>query len=242
MNPVIQNLYDRKSIRAYTDRPVSAEDKDILFEAAMQAPTGGSQQGFTIIDVTDQAIKDQLAELCDHQPFIATAPVVLVFIADSQKWHDAYKEAGITPDKPGLLGIVSGVSNTCIVAQNVVVAADALGMGSCYIGDILENCEKIRELFKLPQYCLPAAMLCIGYPTEQQKARKKPARFPREYMVCENQYKALSGAEIRDMFQERTASKGFDEYLKSMFDRKTNADFAKEMARSIQVYLDYFQK
>lgn len=242
MNPVIQNLYDRKSIRAYTDRPVSAEDKAILFEAAMQAPTGGNQQGFTIIDVTDQAIKDHLAELCDHQPFIATAPVVLVFIADSQKWHDAYKEAGMAPDEPGLLGIVSGVSNTCIVAQNVVVAADALGMGSCYIGDILENCEKIRELFKLPQYCLPAAMLCIGYPTEQQKARKKPARFPREYMVCENQYKALSGAEIRDMFQERTASKGFDEYLKSMFDRKTNADFAKEMARSIQVYLDYFQK
>ena len=61
-------------------------------------------------------------------------------------------------------------------------------------------------------------------------------------MVCENQYKALIGADIRDMFQERTASKGFDEYLKSMFDRKTNADFAKEMARSVQVYLDYFQK
>ena len=123
MNPVIQNLYDRKSIRAYTDRPVSAEDKAILFEAAMQAPTGGNQQGFTIIDVTDQAIKDQLAELCDHQPFIATAPVVLVFIADSQKWNDAYREAGITPDKPGLLGIVSGVSNTCIVAQNVRVTS-----------------------------------------------------------------------------------------------------------------------
>ena len=242
MNPVIQNLFERKSMRAYTDQPVSAEDKAILFEAAMQAPTGGNQQGFTIIDVTDQSIKDQLAELCDHQPFIATAPVVLVFIADSQKWNDAYIEAGITPDKPGLMGIVGGVSNTCIVAQNVVVAADALGMGSCYIGDILENCEKIRELFKLPQYCLPAAMLCIGYPTEQQKGRTKPARFAKEYMICENQYKKLDGAEIREMFKERTASKGFDGYLKFMFDRKADADFAKEMARSIQVYLDNFQK
>ena len=102
MNPVIQNLFDRKSMRVYTDRTVSVEDKAILFEAAMQAPTGGNRQGFTIIDVTDQAIKDQLAELCDHQPFIA--PRLLLFWCLSPTARSGTMPTGrlaLPPTSPG---------------------------------------------------------------------------------------------------------------------------------------------
>ena len=76
---MIQSLYDRKSIRAYEDRPVPPAVKEEVLAAAAQAPTAGCQQLYTILDITDQGLKEALAETCDHQPFIAQAPVVLAF-------------------------------------------------------------------------------------------------------------------------------------------------------------------
>ena len=82
MNEVIESLYRRKSVRAYEDREIPEEMKQLILEAAMQAPSAGCQQLYTILDITDQKLKEALAETCDHQPFIAKAPMVLVFCAD----------------------------------------------------------------------------------------------------------------------------------------------------------------
>ena len=79
MNEILQQLARRKSVRAYEEVPVTAEEKRLILEAACQAPTAGNQQLYTIIDVTSQPLKDALAVSCDDQPFIAKAPMVLVF-------------------------------------------------------------------------------------------------------------------------------------------------------------------
>ena len=101
MNEIIKSLYDRKSVRVYEDRPIPEKMKQIILEAAAQAPSAGCQQLYTILDITDQKLKDELVKTCDNQPFIATAPMVLVFCADCKKWYDAYLEAGCSPRKPG---------------------------------------------------------------------------------------------------------------------------------------------
>ena len=85
MNEILDALYARKSMRAYTGEPVSAEKKELILKAACEAPTAGNQQLYTILDITDQHIKDKLAVSCDNQPFIAEAEVVLIFCADCQK-------------------------------------------------------------------------------------------------------------------------------------------------------------
>lgn len=82
MNEIIKSLYDRKSVRVYEDRPIPEKMKQIILEAAAQAPSAGCQQLYTILDITDQKLKDELVKTCDNQPFIATAPMVLVFCAD----------------------------------------------------------------------------------------------------------------------------------------------------------------
>ena len=82
MNEVLQQLHTRKSVRVYEDRPVAPEVKQAILEAAIQAPSAGNMALYTILDITDQAIKDKLAVSCDNQPFIATAPLVLIFCAD----------------------------------------------------------------------------------------------------------------------------------------------------------------
>ena len=101
MNEVIWQLAARKSVRAFEDRDIPGEVRAAILEAAAQAPTAGNQQLYTILNVTDPQLKARLAETCDHQPFIAQAPMVLIFLADVCKWLDAYREAGCEPRAPG---------------------------------------------------------------------------------------------------------------------------------------------
>lgn len=176
MNEIIRSLYDRKSVRVFENRPISAECKKEILMSAMEAPTAGNQQLYTILDITDQKLKDKLAVSCDNQPFIAKAPLILIFCADVLKWFDVFKEGGSDPRKPGCGDLFLAVNDALIAAQNAVVAAESMEIGSCYIGDIMEQCELHREMLHLPSYVFPAAMLVFGYPTDQQKNRKKPER------------------------------------------------------------------
>ena len=240
MNEIIRSLHARKSVRAYLDRPISAEDKQAILSAACAAPTAGNMQMYTILDITDQAIKDRLAVSCDNQPFIAAAPMVLVFCADYQKWYDAFREAGAQPRIPGAGDLLLAVVDTAIAAQNAVTAAESLGIGSCYIGDILEQRETHRELLQLPEYTVPCAMLVLGYPTDRQKERKKPERCGIKHIVHENAYRRMEGPELREMFALRAGDAGYDDYMAKFCTRKYNSDFSREMTRSAEGYLKQF--
>ena len=241
MNEVIRQLHERKSVRVFTDRPISPEDKSAILTAATQAPTAGNQQMYTILDITDQGLKEQLAESCDHQPFIATAKMVLIFCADYQKWHDAFLSTGCAPRHPAVGDLMLAVTDAVIAAQNAVVAAQSLGIGSCYIGDIMENCELHRDMLNLPEYVFPAAMLVFGYPTEQQLHREKPARVAMEHVVHENGYRRMDNAELEAMFTPRTGPKGYESWMQAFCNRKYNSDFSREMSRSVAEYLKSFQ-
>lgn len=240
MNEILESLYRRKSVRAYTDEPIPEDVKRQVLAAAVQAPTAGNQQLYTILDITDQSLKDTLAETCDHQPFIARAPIVLIFCADCQKWPDAFAEAGCTPRRPGVGDLLLAAADAIIAAQNAVVAAESLGLGSCYIGDIMEHCEEHRALLKLPEYVYPAAMLVLGWPTQQQKDRKKPQRADLEHIVRENTYVHMEGPELRAMLDKDTGARSFEDWAAAFCQRKYNSDFSREMSRSMAEYLKPF--
>ena len=241
MNEVLKQLSARKSVRVFEDRPITAEEKAAILEAAVQAPTAGNQQLYTILDITDPQLKEQLAESCDHQPFIATAKMVLIFCADCRKWHDAFAAAGCEPRKPGSGDLMLAVSDTVIAAQNAVVAAESLGIGSCYIGDVMENCEIHRKMLNLPSWVFPAAMLVFGYPTEQQKKRPKPQRAAMEHIVHENGYRTMDDQELETLFDPKAPDGMYTEWMKAFCNRKYNSDFSREMTRSVDVYLEDFR-
>lgn len=241
MNEILQSLYQRKSVRVYEDKTIPQEMKQAILEAAMQAPSAGCQQLYTILDITDQKRKEALADSCDHQRFIAKAPMVLVFCADCKKWYDAYLEAGCQPRRPGVGDLMLAVTDAAIAAQNAVVAAESFGIGSCYIGDIMENCETQRNLLELPAYVFPAVMLVFGWPTEQQKQRKKPQRCAQKYIVHENTYHSIDGAKLREMLADKCGQASYEEWCAAFCERKYNSDFSKEMTRSVDEYLRQFQ-
>lgn len=241
MNQTIKELFERKSVRVFEDREISKEDKLLILNAAAMAPTAGNQQLYTILDITEQELKEKLVKTCDGQTFIADAKMVLVFCADCKKWYDGYKEAGAETRNPGVGDLLLAVSDANIAAQNTVTAAESLGIGSCYIGDIMENCQEQRTLLNLPKYVFPAAMLVFGYPTKQQIERKKPERVDLKYIVHENGYRDMDGKEIREMFGQKAGERTYEEYMKAFCERKYNSDFAKEMSRSVTEYLKDFE-
>lgn len=241
MNDIIRSLHSRKSVRVYEDREISSSVKREILLAAMAAPSAGNQQLYTILDIMDQAIKDRLAVTCDNQPFIAKAPMVLIFLADCQKWYDAYEAYSCNPRLPGVGDLLLAVSDCCIAAQNAVTAAESFGIGSCYIGDVMEHCEEHRELLCLPPYVFPAAMVVFGYPTAQQKARKKPERCELKDIVHENTYHRIDPAAFRELFKKHSGAQEFKEWINAFCARKYNSDFAKEMTRSMAEYLKQFQ-
>ena len=242
MNNTINELCERKSVRAFTDQKIEREKKDAILLAAANAPTAGNQQLYTIIDITDQKIKDALVKTCDDQPFIADAPMVLIFCADCKKWYDAYLSVGAEPRLPDIGDLMLAISDTNIAAQNAVTAAQSLGIGSCYIGDIMENCEAQRELLGLPRYVFPAAMIVFGYPTEQQIERKKPERAKMLHIVHENRYREMDAAELQEMLSPRCGMRPYNDWIRAFCERKYNSDFSREMSRSCKKYLIDFNQ
>ena len=234
MNETIKQLHQRKSVRVYEDKPIAPEVKTAILEAAIQAPSAGNMALYTILDITDPEIKQKLSVSCDNQPFIATAPMVLVFCADYRRWYDVFCNFVDEVRKPDMGDLFLAQADTLIAAQNAVVAAHSLGLGSCYIGDITENYEYHKELLNLPQYVVPTAMLCIGYPTAQQLSRPKPPRHGVSDLVHENGYDMEKSARMEAMLcrQQNKEGEEFADWLNRFCKRKWNSEFSREMSRS----------
>jgi len=245
MNPTMDLIHHRRSIRAYQDKPIKRPVINAIIGAAMRAPTAGNMMLYSIIEIDDQALKNKLAESCDNQPFIAKAPLVLLFVADYQRWVDffeasdvaGYCEAHHQPVRHPQEGdLMLACCDALIAAQTAVIAAESLDIGSCYIGDIMEHYEDHRQLLNLPPYTFPVTLLCFGYPQEAPGHKLRP-RFPQAVIHFKNGYKRLSRAELDDMFRHRDPKhyvNGAANVGQHFYARKFSADYSVEMNRSVK--------
>jgi nitroreductase len=253
MNPTLEVIENRRSVRVYDRAPLSQDEKDAILHAALRAPTAGAMMLYTIIEVNDQTKKDRLAVSCDHQPFIATAPYLLLFLADYQRWMDLYAAANCEqraaelsiPVRPPAEGdLVLALMDALIAAQTAVIAAESLGIGSCYIGDIVENWEEHQALFDLPRYTFPAALICFGRPAKPTSNPLVP-RFDRKFIVHQDHYRRFTPAELDEMhlpfglrsFEPRDYPNRAQNVVQMNFIRKFTAGFSIEMNRSVRAIL-----
>lgn len=259
MNPTLEVIHQRRSLRNFSRQPLTDEEKDAILQATYRAPTAGNMMLYTIIEVDDQAIKDRLAVTCDNQPFIASAPFVLLFLADYQRWYDYFQlcqverkaqELGRPTRVPQEGDMLLACCDAVIAAQTAVIAAESLGIGSCYIGDILENYEIHRELFHLPRYTVPVAMVVFGRPASGTMPSGVVPRFAPEFVHFRDQYHALSAEEFERMYhaqQEKLMSAptrpfGVENAGQANYLRKFVADFSFEMSRSVKEMLKNWQE
>lgn len=245
-NPVLELLNQRASTRSFIQEPLTQAEKDTIVAAAFRAPNACNLMAYSIIEIDDQRIKEHLVHSCDNQPMIAKAPYVLLFVADYQKWVDLFlhsnvKDLDVTWRDPDLGNLMCCFADALIAAQNAAIAAESMGIGSCYIGDILENGEEHARLFDLPRYTMPAAFLIFGRP----KAPVGPRPRQTAYVLQKNQYHQLTDEELQnksDLLGATFAPHGFKpgiaDYPQNEYMQKHTSEFMKEMGRSVRWWID----
>ena len=203
MTPTIELLCSHRSIRAFSDNPVTGAQRTAIISAAQSASTSSFLQCSSIIRITDQDKRQALVTLSGGQKYVATAAEFWVFCADFNRHLQICPQAELGLAEQLLLGCV----DTAMMAQNAIVAAESMGLGGVYIGGIRNHIAKVTELLALPQYVLPLFGLCLGEPA--QDPDRKP-RMPAAMLVHENSYQPLNpqllaqyDRQLEDYYQHR---------------------------------------
>lgn len=255
MNETLELLLKRRSVRRFAPQKIDEEQIALLKEATLRAPTAGNMVLYSVLEVHDQATKEQLALLCDNQIMIAKAPLVWVFIADLAKWVTYFREEqaiakakSIQWRKPQVGDLMLAIDDALIAAQNAVIAAEALGLGSCYIGDVLEEHEAITELLQLPTYTAVATMVIFGVPHEYSGTpRSQTLRPAAEHVFMSEHYRPLELEQLRAAYgrqeeqmrrQQRLPYDNQGTIADYYYLGKYCSPFMQEMNRSVRLMLE----
>ncbi|MEM2806704.1 MAG: nitroreductase family protein [Candidatus Bathyarchaeia archaeon] len=191
---LLNAILERASVRNFDEsRSVSEEDLKKILLAGIRAPSAGNIQPRTFIVIKDEKVKEMLYELCENQAFMKAAPVWIVVCLDLHRHLKAAKLTGVDYDFTGILPYTFGVLDAALSLENMVIAAEALGLGSVIIGSIIEHPQRVKEILNLPKHCLALSILCIGHPKKKPKRREK---WGYRVIVCENRYKDISPRDV----------------------------------------------
>jgi len=150
----IEVINKRRSIRKFKNIDIGKENMDILLNAAQAAPSAGNMQGRDFIIVSDRTIKRELVAAAHNQHFIASAPVIIVAVANIKRSSSRY----------GTRGELYAIQDATTSAMNIMLAATNIGLGTCWIGAFDE--DMVRDILKIPIGERPVAMIPVGYSDE----------------------------------------------------------------------------
>lgn len=179
MTPTIELICGHRSIRHFTDEPISEAQREAIINSARATSSSSFLQCSSIIRITDKALREELVTLTGGQKHVAQAAEFWVFCADFNRHLQICPDAQLGLAEQLLLGVV----DTAMMAQNALTAAESLGLGGVYIGGLRNNIEAVTKLLKLPQHVLPLFGLCLGWPADNPDL--KP-RLPASILVHEN--------------------------------------------------------
>lgn len=222
-NDTIDLLARHRSVRRFDDRPVSDAELNALIVAAQSAASSSNLQVVSVIAVRDRAIIDALADIAT-QEHVRTAPVVLVWLVDhSRLQRIAHGEPGAvgqgTQDAQAASSVdfsdytnslISGVFDAGLSAQNAVVAAESLGLGTVYLGSLRNDVPAVAELLHLPKYVFPVVGLSVGWPSQDEHAGVKP-RLPLEAVLHQERFDD-SGIEAQVETYEAISAAYYDDH------------------------------
>ncbi len=195
---------NRKTIRNYSDKDVPAELLKSLIEDAMQAPTTGGMQLYSVIVTRNEEMKQKLAPHHFNQRMITDAPVVLTFCADFNRFDKWCEASNAVPCYSNMQSFISALLDVTIFAQQFNTAAEMAGLGCCYIGTTTYNAPQIAETLGLPKMVVPVVTLSVGYPANPD-GEPKAERLPVEAVVHEEMYHDYSAECVKELYAEKEA-------------------------------------
>jgi len=196
----IAQIAAHRSIRKYRPDPVEPALLAEILHAATRASSSGNMQTYSIIVTRAETRRRELWRLHFEQDMVIEAPLLLTFCVD---WRRMTRWCRLSDAEPGfdnLLSFLVGFADALIAAQNAALAAEARGLGICYMGTTLCATEGLIEFFGLPAGVFPATTLVVGWPAEEPTPR---ARLPIGGIVHEERYTDPSDAGIRAIYHDR---------------------------------------
>ena len=186
MNQTIENLVKHVSVRDFKDETISENTKEELIKAAQSGSTSEFVQAFSIIEITDSDLRNQLSDITISSPHVKKADTFYIFVADLNRQATMLKHHNQSLDSiKNMESLLVATVDTTIAAQNMAVAAESMGLGICYIGSIRNNIKQVAELLNLPKYTFPLFGMTIGVPKVLNQT--KP-RLPMSNRVSKNTY------------------------------------------------------
>lgn len=193
-------IFNHRSIRKYKDTPVDEGTLNKILEAGTRASTTGNMQVYSIVVTRDEEMKKELAPFHFNQPMVTQAPVLLTFCADINRFSIWCKNRKAEPAYDNFLWFMNASIDAILASQNVSLAAEARGLGICYLGTTLYMADKIIDQLELPKGVIPVTTVVVGYPDEQPDLTD---RLPVEAVVHQEKYKDYTRADIDKLYEEK---------------------------------------
>lgn len=190
----------RRTIRSYTNEPISDELLTELLEAASQAPTTGNMQLYSVVVTRDEESKRALAPAHFNQPSVMGCNVLLTFCADFNRFVKWCELRNAVPGYDNFQSFITALLDVTIFAQQFCVLAEMTGLGCCYLGTTTYNAPQIAEQLQLPDRVVPVITLTVGYPADESKISD---RLPVSAIVHNERYENYSVDDINIMYHEK---------------------------------------
>ncbi len=185
------------SIRRFTEKAIDETLLESILYSGTRASTTGNMQLYSVIVTRDSEQRNKLAPLHFNQPVAKTAPVLLTFIADFNRFSKWCELSNAEPGYNNLLSFTTAVIDALLMAQNVCVAAENNGLGICYLGTTTYNAKEIIDTLNLPKLTFPITTVAIGYPNETPELTD---RIPLQGIIHHERYTDYSENAIRDLY------------------------------------------
>ncbi|MEI7422415.1 MAG: NADPH-dependent oxidoreductase [Prolixibacteraceae bacterium] len=194
---MMEILMKHRTIRKYTSEDISDELLNKILEAGCRASTTGNMQVYSVVVSRDTEMKKRLAGCHFNQPMVVNAPIVLTFCADFNRFNLWCKQNNADPGYDNFLSFFTAAIDALLVAQNVCIAAESVGLGICYLGTTTYLAGKIIDILKLPKGVVPVTTVTIGWPAENPL---QVDRLPLEAVVHHETYQDYSSEAISGFY------------------------------------------
>lgn len=193
----MDSIKNRRTIRKYTEQDIPSTLLDSLLDEAFRASTMGNMQLYSVVVTRDIEMKKKLAPAHFNQPMVTSAPVVLTFCADFNRFSLWCRQRKAEPGYNNFISFLNAATDALLVTQNFCTLAEEEGLGICYLGTTIYDPEQIIRILELPELVVPVATITVGYPDEHPA---QPDRLPLRGSVHEETYKNYTPEMIDDIY------------------------------------------
>jgi nitroreductase len=193
-------LLARKTVRRCRPEPVPEDDLRSLLSIAQKAPTDATGQMYSVVRITERALRARVARLCGDQAHIASAPEFFVVYADVARLKAILEHRGKTLGMKPRVALHFAILDATVAASYLACAAKLLGYGICFRGAVINHIDELCRLLLLPKGVLPVFGLTLGSPDPTEEPRTVP-RLPQNLAVMENAYLRLQESDLDEAFR-----------------------------------------